>query len=128
VITTKASRLHRLTLHGNGYAYRQAGAGPVIVLIHGITSDSTNWAKVMPGLAERFTVIAPDLLGHGRSAKPTGGVTSSPQRRQGPLRVRGRVILASPVRREGDADVGGPAGSQARPANIFLGWSQLKSM
>jgi pimeloyl-ACP methyl ester carboxylesterase len=72
VINMKASRLHRLTLHGNRYAYRQAGAGPVIVLIHGITSDSTNWAKVMPGLAERFTVVAPDLLGHGGSAKPTG--------------------------------------------------------
>ncbi len=61
-----------MTLHGNRYAYRQLGSGPVIALIHGITSDSTTWAKVMPGLAERFTVIAPDLLGHGRSAKPTG--------------------------------------------------------
>jgi pimeloyl-ACP methyl ester carboxylesterase len=68
----KAPKLRRLTLHGNRYAYRQAGEGPVIVLIHGITSDSRNWAKVMPGLAKRFTVIAPDLLGHGGSAKPTG--------------------------------------------------------
>ncbi len=68
----KAYRLRSLTLHGNRYAYRQTGSGPVIVLIHGITSDSTTWAEVMPGLAKRFTVIAPDLLGHGGSAKPTG--------------------------------------------------------
>jgi pimeloyl-ACP methyl ester carboxylesterase len=68
----KAYRLRRVTLHGNRYAYRQAGAGPALVLIHGITSDSTTWTQVMPGLAEHFTVIAPDLLGHGGSAKPTG--------------------------------------------------------
>ncbi len=67
-----AYRLRRVTLHGNRYAYRQAGAGSVVVLIHGIASDSTTWAQVMPGLAEHFTVIAPDLLGHGGSAKPTG--------------------------------------------------------
>ncbi|MGA7704382.1 MAG: alpha/beta hydrolase [Solirubrobacteraceae bacterium] len=68
----KAYRLRSVTLHGNRYTYRQAGAGPVVVLIHGITSDSTTWARVMPGLAKHFTVIAPDLLGHGGSAKPTG--------------------------------------------------------
>jgi pimeloyl-ACP methyl ester carboxylesterase len=68
----KAYRLRSVTLHGNRYAYRQAGAGPVVVLIHGITSDSSTWAQVMPGLAKHFTVIAPDLLGHGGSAKPTG--------------------------------------------------------
>jgi pimeloyl-ACP methyl ester carboxylesterase len=68
----KAYRLRSVTLHGNSYAYRQAGAGPTVVLIHGITSDSTTWAQVMTGLAKHFTVIAPDLLGHGGSAKPTG--------------------------------------------------------
>ena len=68
----KAYRLRSVTLHGNRYTYRQAGAGPVVVLIHGITSDSTTWAQVMPSLARHFTVIAPDLLGHGGSAKPTG--------------------------------------------------------
>jgi pimeloyl-ACP methyl ester carboxylesterase len=44
----------------------------VIVLVHGITSTSGTWANVIPYLAEHFTVIAPDLLGHGESAKPRG--------------------------------------------------------
>ena len=52
--------------------YRSAGSGPVVVLVHGITSTSATWANVLPYLAERFTVIAPDLLGHGESAKPRG--------------------------------------------------------
>ena len=42
------------------------------MLVHGITSTSATWANVLPYLAERFTVIAPDLLGHGESAKPRG--------------------------------------------------------
>jgi pimeloyl-ACP methyl ester carboxylesterase len=53
-------------------AYRQAGKGPVLVLIHGITSDSSTWERVMPYLAQRFTVLAPDLIGHGESDKPKG--------------------------------------------------------
>jgi pimeloyl-ACP methyl ester carboxylesterase len=44
----------------------------VLVLVHGITSTSATWEAVMPTLAKRFTVIAPDLLGHGGSAKPRG--------------------------------------------------------
>ncbi len=60
------------TLHGHDVAYRQAGSGPVVVLVHGITSSSATWGRVMPYLARRFTVIAPDLAGHGESAKPKG--------------------------------------------------------
>jgi pimeloyl-ACP methyl ester carboxylesterase len=59
-------------LHGHRVAYRSAGSGPAIVLVHGITSTSATWERVMPYLATRFTVIAPDLLGHGQSAKPRG--------------------------------------------------------
>ena len=59
-------------LHGHRVAYRQEGSGPLIVLVHGITSSSATWERVMPALAERYTVIAPDLLGHGQSAKPRG--------------------------------------------------------
>jgi pimeloyl-ACP methyl ester carboxylesterase len=64
--------LHEIVLHGDRVFYRGAGSGPVIVLVHGITSTSATWANVLPYLAERFTVIAPDLLGHGESAKPRG--------------------------------------------------------
>jgi pimeloyl-ACP methyl ester carboxylesterase len=64
--------LHEIVLHGHRVFYRAAGSGPVIVLVHGITSTSATWANVLPYLAERFTVIAPDLLGHGESAKPRG--------------------------------------------------------
>ena len=64
--------LHELILHGHRVFYRSAGSGPVVVLVHGITSTSATWANVLPYLAERFSVIAPDLLGHGESAKPRG--------------------------------------------------------
>ena len=62
--------MQHLQLHGNEIAYRTAGSGPVVVLIHGMAGSSATWSPVLPRLAERFTVIAPDLLGHGRSAKP----------------------------------------------------------
>jgi pimeloyl-ACP methyl ester carboxylesterase len=64
--------LKEILLHGHRVAYRSAGSGPAIVLVHGITSTSATWERVMPYLATRFTVIAPDLIGHGESAKPRG--------------------------------------------------------
>ena len=64
--------LKEIELHGHRVAYRCAGSGPAIVLVHGITSTSATWERVMPYLATRFTVIAPDLMGHGQSAKPRG--------------------------------------------------------
>jgi pimeloyl-ACP methyl ester carboxylesterase len=64
--------LHEILLHGHRVFYRSAGSGPVVVLVHGITSTSATWANLLPYLAEHFTVIAPDLLGHGESAKPRG--------------------------------------------------------
>ncbi len=59
-------------VHGHDVAYRQAGEGPLLVMIHGIAGSSSTWVPAMPLLAERYTVIAPDLLGHGESAKPRG--------------------------------------------------------
>ena len=59
-----------ITLHGHQVSYRAAGSGPLLVLIHGIAGSSATWEQVLPRLAERYTVIAPDLLGHGSSAKP----------------------------------------------------------
>src|SRR5215207_10553122 len=61
-----------ISLHGHKVGFRAAGSGPPLVLLHGITSTSEAWRKVMPRLAERYTVVAPDMVGHGRSAKPRG--------------------------------------------------------
>ena len=62
----------RLRLHGHEVEYAMAGSGPAILLVHGITSSLRTWRKVFAPLAEHHTVIAPDLLGHGASAKPRG--------------------------------------------------------
>jgi pimeloyl-ACP methyl ester carboxylesterase len=61
-----------IEIHGQPVTFHMMGEGPPILLIHGITSSSRTWKRVMPRLAESHTVIAPDLLGHGRSAKPQG--------------------------------------------------------
>jgi len=59
-------------IHGHDVAYRTAGDGPVVLLVHGIAGSSATWSRVIPELAEHHTVVAPDLLGHGESAKPRG--------------------------------------------------------
>ena len=73
-----------LSLHGHRITYRTAegtahderpgteNRAPVILLVHGIAGNAAQWDPVIPALAEHFTVIAPDLLGHGQSAKPRG--------------------------------------------------------
>ena len=64
--------LQHATLHGHEVGYRAAGSGPAILLIHGMAGSSATWREVMPALAKKYRVIAPDLLGHGESAKPLG--------------------------------------------------------
>ncbi len=61
-----------LELHGHRAIYRIAGSGPPVVLIHGMVNSSRHWEQVALRLAERHTVIAPDLLGHGDSGTPRG--------------------------------------------------------
>jgi pimeloyl-ACP methyl ester carboxylesterase len=64
---------HEIVLHGHRVSYRTAGDhGPVVLLIHGITGCAEQWDQVIPLLAAHYTVVAPDLLGHGQSAKPRG--------------------------------------------------------
>jgi pimeloyl-ACP methyl ester carboxylesterase len=65
-------RKAEVTLHGRRVAYRTGGWGPQLVLIHGITSNSATWDRVLPALSQRYSVLAPDLLGHGRSDKLRG--------------------------------------------------------
>src|SRR2546422_7765967 len=69
--TRPATELHSVTLHGHRVGLHLAGRGPVLVLVHGMTSSSATWKRTGALLAERFTIIAPDLLGHGRTV--TGG-------------------------------------------------------
>jgi len=64
--------LQSIRIHGHDIGYRTAGSGPVVVLVHGLATTSATWGRVMPALAERFTVVAPDLLGHGGSTKAAG--------------------------------------------------------
>ncbi len=60
------------TLHGKRVAFRRAGSGPTIFLIHGITNSGQSWEPAMRLLARDFDVIAPDLPGHGDSDRQRG--------------------------------------------------------
>ena len=50
-----------------------AGSGPPLLLLHGFPESHVSWHKIAPRLAERFTVVAPDLRGYGDSSKPADG-------------------------------------------------------
>lgn len=58
------------TIHGYRRAYVDAGRGPALLLIHGIGDSSDSWRSVVGELTLDHRVVAPDLLGHGRSEKP----------------------------------------------------------
>jgi pimeloyl-ACP methyl ester carboxylesterase len=63
-------------LHGQPISFLETGAsssGPVVVLLHGLAGSSATWRPVLPLLGCCAHVIAPDLLGHGQSAKPHSG-------------------------------------------------------
>jgi pimeloyl-ACP methyl ester carboxylesterase len=62
--------LQYVTIHGHRRAFVKVGSGPVVLLLHGLGCDHTTWEPVLEALSRRYTVIAPDLLGHGQSDKP----------------------------------------------------------
>lgn len=66
----KPPQLQFVTIHGHRRAFVKAGRGPAVLLLHGLGCDHTTWDSVIAPLARRYTVIAPDLLGHGQSDKP----------------------------------------------------------
>lgn len=66
-------KLQHASIHGHRVAYRTAGEGPVVLLVHGMAGSSVTWKHVIPSLARQFTVVAADLLGHGESGKPRRG-------------------------------------------------------
>ncbi|MCH5642558.1 alpha/beta fold hydrolase [Gordonia sp. ABSL49_1] len=61
-----------LDLHGDQVAYRDAGSGDTLLLIHGMAGSALTWDAVFPALSRTHRVIAPDLPGHGASDKPRG--------------------------------------------------------
>ena len=65
--------MEQALVHGREVAYRLEGHGPLIVLVHGMAGSGATWDLVVPALAERGTVLALDLPGHGSSAKPVDG-------------------------------------------------------
>ena len=66
------NEMRYLDLHGERVAYRDAGAGETLLLIHGMAGSSATWRAVIPALSKKYRVVAPDLLGHGESTKPRG--------------------------------------------------------
>lgn len=71
---TKRPPLQHVTIHGHEVSYRRSGPSgkETVLLIHGLAGSSKTWDAVIPTLAEQYDVVAPDLLGHGESAKPQG--------------------------------------------------------
>lgn len=69
------------TLHGRSVSYAEAGAGPVLLLVHGLGGSSENWRAVIEPLSREHTVIVPDFPGHGQSGPggdySVGGLASS---------------------------------------------------
>jgi pimeloyl-ACP methyl ester carboxylesterase len=69
VIASRTADVDGMTFH-----YLTAGHGPALVLMHGYAETSRMWRPIIPALARRFTVIAPDLPGIGDSSIPTNGL------------------------------------------------------
>ena len=62
--------LETITVSGGTVRLRHSGSGPPLLLLHGNPQTHAMWHAVAPVLAERFTVICPDLRGYGGSFKP----------------------------------------------------------
>jgi len=71
-VTAETFPIEHTSIHGHDVAYRRGGAGPVLLLLHGIAGSSETWLPAMELLRRDYDVLAPDFLGHGRSAKPLG--------------------------------------------------------
>lgn len=61
-----------VTLHGHQLSFLDSGTGPAVLFVHGLMSSSATWTAQLDRLTARHRGIAPDLFGHGSSAKPTG--------------------------------------------------------
>jgi pimeloyl-ACP methyl ester carboxylesterase len=63
----------RITINECNMHVVTAGCGYPLVLLHGWPQSWYEWRRIIPGLADRFTVIVPDLRGLGDSSKPSSG-------------------------------------------------------
>jgi pimeloyl-ACP methyl ester carboxylesterase len=71
--TTSGVRTEVVVVHGHRMSYRIGGtSGPVLVLLHGLLGSGASFGPALDELARTHRVVAPDLLGHGASEKPTG--------------------------------------------------------
>ncbi|MFF2935332.1 alpha/beta fold hydrolase [Streptomyces mirabilis] len=97
--------IRRIATNGTTLSIAVGGSGPVLVLLHGWPQTSRAWARVMPALAEKYTVVVPDLRGTGASDRPETGYTKTNQARDmrgilkelaltGPVTVAGHDIGA----------------------------------
>lgn len=81
------------------------GAGPVLLLIHGTGAATHSWRDLMPLLAEKFTIVAPDLPGHGfTTGRPVGGLSM-------PAMARALGELMAVLETEPEVIVGHSAGA-----------------
>ncbi|MFL5614405.1 MAG: alpha/beta fold hydrolase [Gemmatimonadaceae bacterium] len=60
-------RLETLSIDGRGFAYQDAGGGPAVILAHCSGASHRAWASLVGVLKDHYRVLAPDLLGYGRS-------------------------------------------------------------
>jgi pimeloyl-ACP methyl ester carboxylesterase len=58
------------TIYGVKIHYLEAGSGPVVVLLHGLGGNTTNWAFNIAPLAQKYRVVVLDQIGFGKSDKP----------------------------------------------------------
>jgi pimeloyl-ACP methyl ester carboxylesterase len=60
------------TLHGQQLSYVDEGTGSAVLFVHGLLGSHQNWTRLIGDLSADHRIIAPDLFGHGASAKPVG--------------------------------------------------------
>ena len=101
---------------------RTGGAGPPLLLLHGYPQTNVMWHRVAPTLAERFSLIIPDLPGYGWSAAPRSDAEHTPYTKRAMANAMIEVmenlgqwlctdlpcVLASKVRRRGSSPLPGP--------------------
>jgi pimeloyl-ACP methyl ester carboxylesterase len=67
-----AAATRTVTMHDADLDFVDAGSGPPIVFVHGLLGSHRTWDRVVAGMATGHRIVAPDLVGHGGSAKPRG--------------------------------------------------------